>query len=251
MSNISDNLNNNRQNGVFPVPTDSNSFRVKSTIEKKTDTQVTEKLSNNNNHVTTTTQKVVKPILVNLNNKSNSDSEVSSETEISEDKNRLPENKKRKTIALSVKNAKSLKTDFNQSPINASLLNSSQKKTFNLQFEGEWRNRKPWNGKGEQTNSKNGSFFKGEWQEGNRWNGTGKLIHSDGSSFEGEIQNGKVCNGKGKRIYPDGTSFEGEWKEGIKWNGTGTIINPKGHLIECEWKEGKFEAVAPAEEKKM
>ena len=103
-------------------------------------------------------------------------------------------------------------------------------KEFNngqLIFEGEYLNRKRWNGKYKLIDIWGKTLFEGELINGER---KGKEYDNDGNLiYEGEYLNFKK-NGKGKEYFKNGKiKFEGEYILDIKW--TGNIYDPDGNFI--------------------
>ena len=105
-----------------------------------------------------------------------------------------------------------------------------------VEFEGEFKSHKKWNGKGY---DKNGNIIY------ELINGNGKVKeydwYSGELSFEGEYLNGKR-NGKGKEYYDNygNLIFEGEYKNGDIWNGKRKYYDRIGHVIsEEKYSNGK------------
>ena len=109
-----------------------------------------------------------------------------------------------------------------------------------LIFEGEYKNGKRWNGKGQEFNKGNQLIYDGEYLAGKR-HGKGKEYYNNYKIFDGEYQNGQ--RKKGKEYYYNyyndhQLNYEGEYSKGLKWNGKG--YNIKGELIfEIENDNGK------------
>ena len=103
-----------------------------------------------------------------------------------------------------------------------------------LEFEGEYKNGKKWNGKGKEYEFKGRAEFDGEYLNGEKWNGKARKYSNWNLNFEGEILNGKIT--KGKEYIYNQLYFEGEYLNDKKWNGK--IYNRDGKM-ECEIKDGK------------
>jgi len=132
----------------------------------------------------------------------------------------------------------------------------------NIIFEGEYKNRQKWNGKGKEFLAGN-LLFEGEYENGKRWNGKGKELLNLDITFEGEYINGrkygkeydpkgnviyegdyidnKKFNGKGKEFYINGKlRFDGEYilgqKKGKEYDNDGNIIFEGEYLNGLRWK---------------
>ena len=104
-----------------------------------------------------------------------------------------------------------------------------------LEFEGEYKNGKKWNGKGKEYEFSKGRVeFDGEYLNGEKWNGKVRKYCNCYLDFEGELLNGKII--KGKEYICNDLYFEGEYLNDKKWNGK--IYNEEGKIL-CEIKEGK------------
>jgi len=102
-----------------------------------------------------------------------------------------------------------------------------------LEYEGEFKNGKRWNGKGKENNSF--LFFEGEYLNGRFLNGVIKLFNSKGNiSFEGEYLNGERKGNK----YDNDLNYilEGEYLD-EKINGKRIEYDCKGNKI----FEGNFQ----------
>ena len=107
----------------------------------------------------------------------------------------------------------------------------------NIVFEGEYKNKKRWEGKGIEYYGKS-LKFEGEYKNGEIWKGKEYDSYNANTIYEGEFINGKR-HGKGKEYYFDKIIYEGEYKNGEICKG-----KEYGHfngklLYEGEFKNGK------------
>ena len=154
------------------------------------------------------------------------------------------------------------------------IFDNGQAKIYNingiLEFEGDIKDGKRWNGK--QMDVYNGEiFFKGKYKDGKltgyeykdyyfnnkeysrgeitfegeykdgKRNGHGKEYHDRAVAFEGEYKDGKIWNGKGKQYIDGILEFEGDIKDGKRWNGKGKEYHQHGDRnmsFKGEYKDG-------------
>jgi hypothetical protein len=113
------------------------------------------------------------------------------------------------------------------------------------QFEGEWRNGKPYTGLG-MFRGHMGHVFDGSWNKGRPHEGKGAWLSEEGWIFDGEIRNGRVvqATGKWRCVLPlpneeeesfDGRVFEGEWRDGVPYSGKGDWWDGHNHIYKGEW----------------
>jgi antitoxin component YwqK of YwqJK toxin-antitoxin module len=92
----------------------------------------------------------------------------------------------------------------------------------NMIYEGEYQNEKRHGNGKEYTN--NNIDFEGEFKEGKRWNGIANQFNMNGKVvYDCTYQNGKIFNGKEYKYFDDEIKLrtEAEYKEGLLWNAKG------------------------------
>jgi len=105
------------------------------------------------------------------------------------------------------------------------------------EFDGDWKDRRPDDGKGRIFDSLTGQGFEGRIKDGYINDGFGKGILKTGSYYEGECHCG-MPNGCGREVAPDGTIYEGQFLNG-KLHGHGIKRNPDRTFTEDgEWVHG-------------
>jgi len=103
-------------------------------------------------------------------------------------------------------------------------------------FDGDWKDRRPDDGKGKIFDSLTGQGFEGTIKDGYIYEGRGKGILANGSYYEGECECGNA-HGRGREVAPDGTIYEGHFLDG-KLHGHGIKRNPDRSFIDGEWIHG-------------
>eukprot|EP00742_Colponemidia_sp_Colp-10_P007350 GILJ01007911.1.p1 GENE.GILJ01007911.1~~GILJ01007911.1.p1 ORF type:complete len:1031 (-),score=134.64 GILJ01007911.1:150-3242(-) len=105
-----------------------------------------------------------------------------------------------------------------------------------VQWQGEWRHGRPWNGRGAFLDKETRIGFSGEMRDGHVWEGEGKVCFAGGNWFEGKIVQGRP-DGKGKERRRDGSVYTGEFKDGM-YHGHGLLTAPNGVKTEGEFQDG-------------
>ncbi len=121
-------------------------------------------------------------------------------------------------------------------------------------YVGEYKEGKPWNGKGyDKYENIIGTFVNGDWEQlvveekekgvlyslsvNGEWGWYKSGDEKKNGKYVGEIENG-LPDGQGTETWYDEWTYIGEYKDG-KQNGQGTFTTHDGRKYEGEWKNGE------------